>query len=661
LESLRTNNKVTPKHRRKELFEQLQLQFPELLREPAIREYFRSQESGDEAVASRALQWLAQELSGQIHPPTSAKDISSFVTRLVAIARVQARSLVGLHSGALEFAREHAHLVPFDPNNPLVNPESPKEVLRFLYDWRTPTAPKLRALNQAYKVLMAHQLGLIGGLRGSVRSLLKHLGPAAIEANLQKTSVRLGRVFIPWKLWPLRVHARWALFRRRLSRLLEGDELDRALLGKYFASAYTLVCGRMYHQTRPAAFLPVCTEDLQGPHLAPNPPNTNPEDDADEETETITRERPSPDPQKPNPARTISLENSEDNTNETADQTKLSPASNQKPSQGGRCVEVNTGSLRGVARATLALVVLLCSCTYKLPAIKAVPLCQQVLGKWRAQNPTSLDHHAWKQVLLAPPQASSHPSFSSTRSQYVDCTGVAFSWPTPTYSCGYSSPGVSYPATEPELDPEMFWPAPEANTGLAWLHLAQLPGGDALGPVALVESEELYIQVHAMGALRAAQYPTDVEFHQVGEQDFFVVFSTRCIREQTGDTCREEVQVLVRDGAKLFTPNFIIAGGEGQEDCQRPANFTRHVRLTVPGGLNYQLERTLSFEPPGTITIEEQLTIHHGAKQSGPVQTIRQRSPLTLVGQHLVGAKHSLLVEFAREALTPAFGPNNEF
>ncbi|MGB1276748.1 MAG: FHA domain-containing protein, partial [Nannocystaceae bacterium] len=183
LESLRANTKTTSRHQRNQLLEKLQIQYPEVLREPAIREYFRTEKPSHEATASRALQWLARELSGQLQAPTSAKDISSFVTRLVAVAQAQARALVGLHSGALEFAREHAHLVPFDANDPLANPDSPKKVLHFLYDWRTPTAPKLRALNQAYKVLMAHQLGLIGGLRGSVRSLLKHLGPAAIEAN----------------------------------------------------------------------------------------------------------------------------------------------------------------------------------------------------------------------------------------------------------------------------------------------------------------------------------------------------------------------------------------------------------------------------------------------------------------------------------------------
>ncbi|MGB1277008.1 MAG: hypothetical protein ACPG77_14785, partial [Nannocystaceae bacterium] len=251
----------------------------------------------------------------------------------------------------------------------------------------------------------------------------------------------------------------------------------------------------------------------------------------------------------------------------------------------------------------------------------------------------------------------------------VDCTGAAFSWPAPTYSCGFSSPGISYPAAEPEREPATFWPSPEGNKGLAWLRLAQLPDGDALGPVALVESKEFYIQVHAMGALRGAQYPTRVEFHRVGGKDAFVVSSTRCTHEQTQDICREEFQLLVRDGSELFTPSLIFeksqsqsqSQSEDQDECQRPAMFTRHVQLTTTDGLTYELERALSFDPPGSVTIEEQLSIHHAAKPYGPAQTIRQRSPLTLVDQHLVGAKHSLLVEFAENDLTPGSGPQDEF
>ncbi len=594
LTALRQSTEDLTPSQREAVFARLRQQLPMLAKEPATHTLFMNRQSSHpDRVAARALRWMAIQLSGKHVPLSASDDIATFATRVVTVAQSQARAFVGLHDGAIDFARSHAHVVPFRDDNPLAHPKAPSEVLNYLFDWEAPATPRIQALNHAYKALMAHQLGLLGGLRGSVRALLESLGPASLEATLKKKSIRIGRLSIPWRLWPLRISARWSLFQQRFKQLLNDEKLDNALLGKEFALAYTTICGRTYHKPR-QRFLPVATEDLQRRDELAN-------------EDSITHERPA----------------------------CLQADASSSP----------MSSKRTIASIMIILFALLFACSPALPELETtVPVCSQRFGHLGTEDLRKIEHTTWEQVLLLQrPEAAGQPKTAPSE-RFFDCTGAAFSWPIQKDACGLADIEFEYPAVHPDADIQDYWPHPTGAYGLVWYHLATVASGDALGPVALVQASKNNMNVHALGSLRAFSHATAIEFIDGLQRNYILLSGYRCLDMNAENQCREEMQLLVHEGEKLFTPQLIVAATEDREGCVRPATFSRTVHYTHPPTLErFELERTLVFEDE-QLFLDEQLTIRPAAT-SGPTQTLRQRSPLHLTGDTLVGARPSLMVQ----------------
>jgi hypothetical protein len=141
---------------------------------------------------------------------------------------------------------------------------------------------------------------------------------------------------------------------------------------------------------------------------------------------------------------------------------------------------------------------------------------------------------------------------------------------------------------------------------LVWVVTHELPNGDGLGPVALVDRTEDDVDVRAMGVLRSRKQFVRLRLRSMGKRQVLVAEGERCHNPNVPSTCIRAAQFLLRDGDRFNHAELRHVGGR----CLGWASleYARHKRIVLENGWRRDFNFASSYEVKGTsIAIHEQI------------------------------------------------------
>ena len=245
-----------PAGERAERVKQLQSRFPALFQEPSFLGLLGSLGlsapgggaiepavgRGDERgkLTGDLLRQFARSYLPDVRPLQSLEEVQEFLGRLAEVLETFGSAFLELRRGQEQFGKEIA-VRTSAIGNPLSRARNAGEVLRYLLDWTAKGSSRPQELMSGFVEVMLHQVALLNGMRGGVRSLLQRLAPEAIEAQLKTAKVQLGPLRFPAGAWPFRTAARWRGFLEQHRSFDEEQQLSSAVFGPEFARAYSTV------------------------------------------------------------------------------------------------------------------------------------------------------------------------------------------------------------------------------------------------------------------------------------------------------------------------------------------------------------------------------------------------------------------------------------
>jgi hypothetical protein len=205
----------------------------------------------------------------------------------------------------------------------------------------------------------------------------------------------------------------------------------------------------------------------------------------------------------------------------------------------------------------------------------------------------------------------------------LDCTGAQVRWNGPALACE-DGPGARTTLPDRPLASADVLTTPISPTRtLVWIPTIRFASGDALGPVALVESAGFRLRVLALGPLRAYPQHARLRLEALGEKKVLVAGGELCPSAEPA-SCVRAARVVPLRGDRFVPEPFLGTDGK----CLSPAwldlarqeerhGETRRERL--------ELGASLSFDSAG-LTVEEQVVIQDpGASPGGaPARTVHR-------------------------------------
>ncbi|ATB49073.1 hypothetical protein [Corallococcus macrosporus] len=229
----------------------------------------------------------------------------------------------------------------------------------------------------------------------------------------------------------------------------------------------------------------------------------------------------------------------------------------------------------------------------------------------------------------------------------VDCAGAPVWWQDPAADeCVEAGPDAQpLPPAEKLSEEDLVLETLQAGQRLVWVQTRRFTNGEALGPVALVETTEQGFRVEALGSLRAMAKNTKLRLEKVRGTHILVAEGDACT---TGDeeVCRRHARIMPLRTNRFFSESVSNAN----RACLGAAWFplSRELTFELPNGLRrrFELTSTLTFAEEG-ISVQEQVQV----SDSDPAQPdvaprlyrrAQDTRSLELADNALVGNKASL-------------------
>ncbi|MFN0062476.1 MAG: hypothetical protein ACKVPX_08150 [Myxococcaceae bacterium] len=205
-----------------------------------------------------------------------------------------------------------------------------------------------------------------------------------------------------------------------------------------------------------------------------------------------------------------------------------------------------------------------------------------------------------------------------------DCTGSPlFALPVDSDACTETTTPLEALPDKP-LNPDDIVVSPlDAHRRLVWVKARELPQGDAIGPVALIEHADNSWVVRHMGTLQALPVRTKLRLETIGGTQLLVAEGEKC--DGTAPVlCSRDARLMQLRGnrfvmASLHHPDGACAGGA-------VFHLTRIATSRSGSGSvqRYELTTTLDFGAE-VISAHEQLTVSEGVPQrDAPPRVIRR-------------------------------------
>ncbi|QDE84438.1 MULTISPECIES: hypothetical protein [Myxococcus] len=229
----------------------------------------------------------------------------------------------------------------------------------------------------------------------------------------------------------------------------------------------------------------------------------------------------------------------------------------------------------------------------------------------------------------------------------VDCAGAPVWWQDPAADeCVEAGPdSQALPPAEKLSEEDLVLETLQAGQRLVWVQTRRFTNGEALGPVALVETTEQGFRVEALGSLRAMAKHTKLRLEKVKGTQILVAEGDACT---SGDeeVCRRHARIMPLRTNRFFSESVSNAS----RACLGAAWFplSREMTFELPNGLRrkFELTSTLTFAEDG-ISVQEQVQV----SDSDPAQPdvaprlyrrAQDTRALELANNALVGNKASL-------------------
>lgn len=141
---------------------------------------------------------------------------------------------------------------------------------------------------------------------------------------------------------------------------------------------------------------------------------------------------------------------------------------------------------------------------------------------------------------------------------------------------------------------------------LLWIKTHRAPSGDALGPVALVESSPTTLAVRALGMLEAPPEGTVLALLATADRRYLVAEGERC---SDTETCTREARILALDGP-TFVPSAYY---DANAVCIEPPRLPLFRRAPHPGDpTRTVVDRRLIVTDERGLIIQEELEFFVG-------------------------------------------------
>ncbi|NOJ78897.1 hypothetical protein [Myxococcus xanthus] len=229
----------------------------------------------------------------------------------------------------------------------------------------------------------------------------------------------------------------------------------------------------------------------------------------------------------------------------------------------------------------------------------------------------------------------------------VDCGGAPVWWQDPAADeCVEAGPdSQALPPAEKLSEEDLVLETLQAGQRLVWVQTRRFTNGEALGPVALVESTEQGFRVEALGSLRAMAKHTKLRLEKVKGTPILVAEGDACTSSGE-EVCRRHARIMPLRTNRFFSESVSNAS----RACLGAAWFplSREMTFELPNGLRrkFELTSTLTFAEEG-ISVQEQVQV----SDSDPAQPdvaprlyrrAQDTRTLELAKNALVGNKASL-------------------
>ena len=287
--------------------------------------------------------------------------------------------------------------------------------------------------------------------------------------------------------------------------------------------------------------------------------------------------------------------------------------------------------MRRIAITTGMAMALGCAASRPPPAPPAPALCVQD----RDGNGT------WSALLLR----GIDPATQRATTPALDCTGSQVRWDGPALAC---EDGTLARATLPERPiaaADVIITPVSSDQSLVWVVTNRYASGDALGPVALVETTARQHRVLAIGPLRAYPQRTRLRLETLGDRKVLVAEGEACASADPA-SCAQAARIVPLRGDR-FVPQALR---EDDGRCTSPAWLDLLRRDPRPAGSGWErldLAATLAFEGP-VLTVDEQVIVHELASGAGATTRVLRRAQaqrtirwsgdiLTVTGPALLG------------------------
>lgn len=192
-----------------------------------------------EQIAMKLIASFAEglEMPGLKVSPTESQ------TFMLELGRMFRSAIAGIHALLLlraevkkELRADDRTMIASRENNPLKHTESIEEALNYLLDFSTPNPaflPPVRAMEDAFNDMRAHELAVMAGMRAGVSGVLNRFDPKTLETRIKKTGAMDSVIpaLYKAKLWDC-----YTEFYKDIESEAE-DHFDK-LFGRAFVRAY---------------------------------------------------------------------------------------------------------------------------------------------------------------------------------------------------------------------------------------------------------------------------------------------------------------------------------------------------------------------------------------------------------------------------------------
>lgn len=239
----------------------------------------------------------------------------------------------------------------------------------------------------------------------------------------------------------------------------------------------------------------------------------------------------------------------------------------------------------------------------------------------------------------------------------TDCAGSPVVWQEPTPDeCREPGPRPEpLPVKERLTEEDLALETLRANVRLVWVLTRRFTNGEALGPIALVETTDKGFEVKALGSLRGLPRNALMRLEKVGDTQVLLVEGEACTSEEP-QVCRRAARLLPLRRGRFFAEPI----SDGSRSCLGSTwlPLSREQRFELPNGLirRFELTTTLTFNPE-SIGVQEQVTVSDSdpRQPSIPERLFRRAQAertLRVESSVLTGSAPSLWIRMVEQQLT---------